>query len=148
MIARAALLALGLAIAPAASADDLPGAWMFTTEPTAFGCTISGEMTIKQLKDGKYACTFTGVQTCTERLPKEMRTIQSCTAIRTGKQVEIKSRLDRLTSVDPPSMLEGAEYAPDDFSLLLSASGDEMTGKYSSHRTSPAKFWRKRELIS
>lgn len=148
MIARAGLMLIALTAAPAAFADDLSGVWSFTTEPTAYNCTISGEMTIKPSNNLKHDCTFTAVQACTERLPSEMHTEQSCVAIQVGKLVTIKSKLEKLTSVVPASMFDGAEYAADDFTLTLNASGDEMLGKYSSHRTSPAKFWRKRQLIS
>ena len=148
MILRGGLALFALALGPRASADDLAGVWRFTTAPTAYNCTISGEMTILPSNSLKHDCTFTAVQTCTERLPSEMHTQQSCVAVQVGKLVSIKSKLDQLTSVAPLSMSAGAEYAPDDFSLKLSGSGDEMLGNYSSHRTSPAKFWRKRQLVS
>ena len=148
MIARPVFLLLTLAATPAAFADDLSGVWRFTTEPTAFNCTISGEMTIKPSNSLKHDCTFTAVQTCTERPPAEMHTEQSCVAIQIGKLVSIKSKLEKLTSVVPATMFDSVGYAPDDFSLTLNASGNEMLGRYSSHRTSPAKFWRKRELVS
>jgi hypothetical protein len=148
-VSRAALLALASAMLPApAFADDLTGVWSFTTEPTTFNCVISGEMTIKLVSGRRFSCTFTAVQACTERLPRAIHTEQSCSAVQVGRQVSITSKLEKITGVDPASMTEDVGYAPDDFTLTLGADGNEMAGKYSSNRSAPAKFWRKRQLVS
>jgi hypothetical protein len=146
---RTILLGLASAMLSApAFADDLSGVWSFTTEPTQFNCVISGEMTIKMVSTRRFSCTFTAVQACTERLPHAIHTEQSCSAVQVGRQVSITSRVEKITGVDPVSMTDEVGYAPDDFTLTLNADGAEMTGKYSSNRSSPARFWRKRQLLS
>jgi hypothetical protein len=150
VIVRCAFFALAAVLfaMPASADDDLAGVWSFTTEPTAFNCVISGEVTIKPVSSRQYSCTFTAVQACTERLPNAIHTEQSCSAVKIGRQVSITSKVERITGVDPASMRDLVGYAPDDFRLTLNANGDEMRGRYSSNRSSPARFWRKRELIS
>jgi hypothetical protein len=146
-----ALLALAFA-APAQAQTSLSpvGLWTFTTAATDKGCALSGEMVVMAGKDKRFACTFKVVETCTERLPRAIHTEQSCTIIQTDANVAVNSKVEKVVSVDPITMMEEevAGYLPDNFKLTITAHGDTMTGAYSSHRTAVAVFRRKQELVS
>jgi hypothetical protein len=137
-------------VAPAAVAQTPAGVWSFMTDELYDSCTISGEMAIQQSSGKRFSCTFKAVQTCRLRLPKTIRTDQSCAAVQVGKQVSITSKVDRIVSVDPAIMRPGMEerYEPDNFIVTINPGGDEMNGMFESLGTAPVKFRRKQELTS
>jgi len=146
-----AALVLAIALPAGAQTSNSPvGAWTFSTAPEDKGCTISGEMIVSYSKDQHFPCSFKAVEACTQRLPRSIHTEQTCTLDQTGKTIAITSKPTRVVSVDPTEMLqeEIEGYLPDDFKLTLNAHGDLMMGAYASHRTAPAIFHRKQELVS
>jgi hypothetical protein len=149
--ALSSLVALVIAFPAGAQASNSPaGVWTFSTSPTEKGCSISGEMVVSRSKNQHFPCSFKAAETCTQRLPRSINTEQTCTLDQMGKTIAIISKLTHVVSVDPAEMLkeEIEGYLPDDFKLTINAHGDLMMGAYASHRTAPAIFHRKQELVS
>ena len=145
------LLALVFAAPAVAQTSRSPvGSWTFTTAATDKGCALSGDMVVMTGKDKRFPCTFKVVETCSERLPRAIHTEQSCTIIQTDAKVAVTSKVEKVVSVDPLTMMEEevSGYLPDNFKLTINPHGDMMTGAYSSHRTAVAVFRRRQELVS
>jgi hypothetical protein len=147
-----ALLACGLtsaALAQAAAPSPV-GTWGFITTELSDTCTISGEMTITQTKPKMFSCTFKAVQSCRARLPRTINTDQTCVATQSGAEVSITSKVDKIVSVDPSSMMKGMDrrYAPDNFVVTINRRGDQMSGQFESMGTAPVKFRRHQDLTS
>jgi hypothetical protein len=135
-----ALVAL-TAAAPSLAADredrQIAGAWGFVTEPFDRSCVIRGRMQLTPgPKPGALSCRFEALQTCADG---QWKTVQSCTATRTGKALEISSTL---ISVAPQ-----ANYRPDDFTLSIE-SPRRMAGEFHSHNRAKVTFTRMAEAIS
>ncbi|HVY91055.1 MAG TPA: hypothetical protein VG942_19455 [Hyphomonadaceae bacterium] len=145
------MFAIALVAPAAAQATGSPvGLWAFQTTATEKGCSLSGEMIVSDSKDRRFPCSFKAVETCTQRLPRTIHTEQTCTLDQAGKTIAITSKLTRVVRVDPAEMMqeEVDGYLPDNFKLTINARGDQMLGAYASHRTAPAVFRRKQELVS
>jgi hypothetical protein len=142
---------IALSLAPGALAQSPAGSWTFKTDQLEDSCTISGEMTIKSIgRPNRFTCTFKAVQTCSGRLPLEIHTTQSCSALQTGSQLVITSRLDKVDKVNPGAMLKGMDqrYAPDNFSVTINPSADRMDGRFESLGEAPVRFRRHEDLVS
>ena len=93
-------------------------------------------MVIRETARHTYACTFKAVQTCRGRLPRAIHTEQSCVATQAGSEVTITSKVEKIVSVDPDTMMPGMDmnYAPDNFIVTINRRGDEMDGRFESYR--------------
>ncbi|MBI1360675.1 MAG: hypothetical protein GC155_10410 [Alphaproteobacteria bacterium] len=134
-----------LAVAPAAAAQTAAGDWKFETGQVAGICRLSGDMEIsKPDAHGASTCRFVAKQSCPGDPPLEFSVQQSCSVARSGKKVEITSRIERVLSVKPDDFLDTVKrgYAPDNFSVRLNASGTEMSGLFHSKSVSTVRFWR------
>jgi hypothetical protein len=152
--AASACLVLGLC-APVVSAQLKPapspvGDWSFQTGELRGGCDISGDMLIVETAKRTYSCTFKAVQTCKGRLPRAIHTEQSCIATQAGSEVTITSKVEKIVSVDPASMMPGMDqrYAADNFIVRINSRGDEMDGRFESIGTALVKFRRRQDLVS
>jgi len=131
------------------SAPSPAGSWSFKTQPMAYGCVLSGDMTITKTSSKSFKCRFKAVWSCKTRAPKAVNTDQSCIATQTGDNLIITSRIEKITKVDPPEMLEVSKsnYAADHFNVTINAHGDEMDGLFKSYGQSPVKFRRQQDLV-
>lgn len=125
------------------------GRWRFATAEMASACTMSGEMTVNETRNG-YACTFTAFQTCTAGAIQKIRTTQTCTLERRDGKLHISSKLEKIVSVEPAIILDmvKAGYAPDNFILGMNALGDTMSGLFLSIGQAPVTFVRVEENVS
>lgn len=146
--------AVALTAAMPAFADDLTGDWLFDTSKFADeDCQISGRITFREtpLKN-TYTCKFESEQICGKLNGNlYIRVQQSCTAQRTGKQIAIKTIVDRVLERRPPLPAEIArdQYLADNFILQMQKNVNEMIGQhYDEQRQLRARFWRDIELIS
>ncbi|MDZ4760838.1 MAG: hypothetical protein SGJ21_07185 [Alphaproteobacteria bacterium] len=155
---RVALVAAGLgaamASAPAFAADDVAGEWLFDTSTFNGDCKIKGFINFRptSLKN-TYTCTFESEQICGKQNGNlYIKVKQSCTAQKVGKQVAIKSKVDKVVERRPPNPPEWAAedgYLADNFIVSLTKSLTEMVGgHYDEQRELAARFWRDIELIS
>jgi hypothetical protein len=149
----AAILGCAVALSGMAPAfaDDLAGDWLFDTSKFAQDCQISGRITFSQTPvKNTYNCVFENEQICgplNGNLYIKVR--QSCTAQRIGKQVAIKSKVDKVVERRPVIMFPDDSYLADNFIVQLSANKAEMNGShYDEQRQLKARFWRDVELIS
>jgi hypothetical protein len=137
---------VALTAAMPAFADDVAGDWLFDTSKFADNdCQISGKITFTQTPvKNTYNCVFESEQICGKlngNLYIKVR--QTCTAQRIGKQVAVKSEVDKILDRRPK-----IPY-PDNFIVQLSANKQEMNGShYDEQRQLKARFWRDVELIS
>ena len=148
---------LALAVTAHSFADDAKpkaapspaGSWSFQTKPMDYGCVLSGDMTITQTSSKSFKCQFKAVWSCKTRAPKAVNTDQSCIATQTGENIIITSRLEKITKVDPPEMLElsKSNYAADHFNITINTHGDEMDGLFKSYGQSPVKFRKRQDLV-
>lgn len=131
------------------AAPSPAGSWTFKTKPMDYGCVLSGDMTITQTSSKSFKCRFKAVWSCQTRAPKAVNTEQSCIATQTGNNLIITSRMEKITKVDPPEMLELSKtnYAADHFNVTISTHGDEMNGLFKSYGQSPVKFRRQQDLV-
>ena len=145
--------AVALTAAMPAFADDLTGDWLFDTSKFAEDCQISGRITFKTTSiKNTYSCQFESEQICgpiSNNL--YIRVQQSCTAQRTGKQIAIKTVVDKVLErrpkIDPQFALQS--YLADNFILQMQKNLSEMVGQhYDEQRQLRARFWRDKELIS
>lgn len=155
---RAALLSLAAlaVVAPALAAEDeVEGRWKLQTNEFDDGCEITGSIQFTQKSKNAYSCKFTSSQICygagklqKKGKPVSMTTVeQSCTATRVGKQVAIKTVVDRIVKTIPDDPLRG--YYADNFILGITKPGREMVGgHYDEVRQLKARFWRDIDLIS
>jgi len=147
--------AVALSAAMPAFADDLTGDWLFDTSKFADNdCQISGRITFKEtpLKN-TYSCKFESEQICGKLNGNlYIRVQQSCTAQRTGKQIAIKTVVDKVLERRPEILdpeIAKSNYLADNFILNLSKNLQEMVGQhYDAQRQLKARFWRDIELIS
>jgi len=146
---------VALSAAMPAFADDLTGDWLFDTSKFAENdCQISGRITFKEtaLKN-TYSCKFESEQICGKLSGNlYIRVQQSCTAQRTGKQIAIKTVVDKVLERRPEILdpeIAKSNYLADNFILNLSKNLQEMVGQhYDAQRQLKARFWRDIELIS
>ena len=137
-----------------AFADDLTGDWLFDTSKFAGDdCQISGHITFKQTSiKNTYSCQFESEQICGKLNGNlYIRVQQSCTAQRTGKQIAIKTVVEKVLERRPPVAPEIAlqTYLADNFILQMQKNLQEMVGQhYDEQRQLKARFWRDVELVS
>ncbi|MBP9234298.1 MAG: hypothetical protein KBF30_06455, partial [Hyphomonadaceae bacterium] len=73
---------------------------------------------------------------------------QSCTAQRIGKQVAIKTKVDKVLDRKPKIPYPEDWYLADNFIVQLSNNKAEMNGEhYDEQRNLKARFWRDVELV-
>lgn len=158
-IRRTILAALGCALALASAGpayaraqDDVTGDWLFDTSKFAANdCQISGKITFTATPvKNTYNCVFESEQICgklNDNLYIKVR--QTCTAQRIGKQVAIKSKVDKVLERRPTIPYPEDWYLADNFIVQLSNNKQEMNGShYDEQRQLKARFWRDVELIS
>jgi hypothetical protein len=142
--------AVALTAAMPAFADDLTGDWLFDTSKFAENdCQISGRITFKETSiKNTYSCKFESEQICGKaNFELYIRVQQTCTAQRTGKQIAIKTVVDKILEVRPPNY--PTNYLADNFILQMQKNLSEMVGQhYDEQRQLKARFWRDKELIS
>lgn len=138
-------------MAPAV-ADDIAGDWLFDTSKFAGNdCQISGRITFTATPvKNTYSCVFESEQICGKiNGDLYIRVRQTCTAQRIGKQVAIKSSVDKILERRPEIPYPEDYYLADNFIVQLSANKAEMNGShYDEQRQLKARFWRDVELIS
>ena len=145
-------LALSAAMpAFARTQDDVVGDWLFDTSKFADNdCQISGRITFKPTAvKNTYTCVFESEQICGKlngNLYIKVR--QVCTAQRIGKQVAIKSKVDKVLERRPQVQFPEEYYLADNFIVELSGNKQEMNGEhYDEQRQLKARFWRDEQLI-
>lgn len=148
---RATLLAvfcLFSAVPAFAAEDDIDGTWKLETNVFDTQCKITGDFTFRATSvKNSYTCEFTSVQTCKVPFKTAVTVHQSCTAQRVGKQVAIKSKVDRIVKREPAN--ENIGYYADNFIISITKPGAEMVGgHYDEIRQLKARFWRVRDLTS
>lgn len=143
--------AFALSAAMPAFADDVAGDWLFDTSKFADNdCQIAGRITFTPTNvKNTYKCLFVSEQICG---PKNynlyIKVQQSCTAQRIGKQVAVKSKVDKVIERRPVVPYPEDYYLADNFILQLSNNKAEMNGEhYDEQRNLKARFWRDVELV-
>lgn len=131
-----------------AAEDDIDGTWKLETSVFDAKCKITGDFTFRATNvKNSYTCEFTSTQTCTQGFKTAVTVAQSCTAQRVGKQVAIKSKVDRIVKREPAN--ENIGYFADNFIVSITKPGAEMVGgHYDEIRQLKARFWRVRDLTS
>ncbi len=134
-----------------AFADDVSGQWLFDTSKFAGNdCQITGRMTFTETKvKNTYTCLFVSEQICGKLNGNlYIRVQQSCTAQRIGKQVAIKTKVDKVLERRPNIQFPEEYYLADNFIVELSGNKQEMNGEhYDEQRQLKARFWRDEQLI-
>lgn len=142
---------VALSAAMPAFADDVAGDWLFDTSKFADNdCQISGRITFKQTAvKNTYTCLFESEQICGKINGNlYIRVQQSCTAQRIGKQVAIKTKVDKVLERRPKIPFPEEYYLADNFIVQLSNNKAEMNGShYDEQRQLKARFWRDVELV-
>lgn len=142
---------VALTAAMPAFADEVTGDWLFDTSKFAGNdCQITGRITFKETKvKNTYTCLFVSEQTCGKLNGNlYIRVQQSCTAQRIGKQVAIKTKVDKVLERRPAIPFPEDYYLADNFIVELSANKNEMNGEhYDEQRQLKARFWRDEQLI-
>jgi hypothetical protein len=142
---------VALSAAMPAFADEVTGEWLFDTSKFANNdCQITGRITFKDTKvKNTYTCLFVSEQTCGKRNGNlYIRVQQSCTAQRIGKQVAIKTKVDKVLERRPQVAFPEEYYLADNFIVELSGNKLEMNGEhYDEQRQLKARFWRDQQLI-
>ncbi|MEQ1609421.1 MAG: hypothetical protein ABL956_10720 [Hyphomonadaceae bacterium] len=140
-----------LTAAMPAFADDIAGDWLFDTSKFADNdCQITGRMTFTQTKiKNTYTCLFVSEQICGKINGNlYIKVQQSCTAQRIGKQVAIKSKVNKVIERRPAVPNPEDWYLADNFIVQLSNNKAEMNGEhYDEQRHLKARFWRDVELV-
>ena len=139
-------------LAPA-FADEVTGSWLFDTSKFMGDCQITGRIVFKQTSiKNTYTCVFESEQTCgPENNNLYIRVKQVCTAQKVGKQVAIKTTVDKVLERRPKVAAEYMQYGylADNFILQMQKNLSEMIGQhYDEQRQLKARFWRDVELIS
>ena len=116
-------------------------------------CQISGRITFTETKvKNTYSCKFVSEQICGPlSYNLYIKVEQSCTAQQVGKQVAIKTVVDRVLDRRPKIAAEDAlaGYLADNFIVQLSKNLQEMVGQhYDLQRQLKARFWRDEQLLS
>jgi len=149
----AAILGCTIALTAAmpAFADDVAGDWLFDTSKFAENdCQISGRITFTQTPvKNTYNCVFESEQICGKLNGNlYIKVQQSCTAQRIGKQVAIKTKVDKVLDRKPKIPYPEDWYLADNFIVQLSNNKAEMNGEhYDEQRNLKARFWRDVELV-
>lgn len=137
--------------APAASADELVGDWLFQTSVFEGDCMIKGTMTIRktQLRN-TYSGTFLSEQICGPKyFNMYIKVSQTATIQKVGKQVAIKSQVKQIIEGRADIQDFRSDYLADNFVLAMSKNMNEMLGDhYDAQRQLKARFWRDEQLIS
>ena len=144
-------VALAAAMPAYAFADDLSGDWLFDTSKFNGDCQISGRITFTPTRiKNTYSCKFVSEQICgKENDDLYIKVQQTCTAQKVGKQVAIKTVVDKV--LDRRPVIDSPEYSylADNFILTMQKNLQEMLGQhYDEARQLKARFWRDIELIS
>lgn len=143
--------AVALSAAMPAFADEVTGDWLFDTSKFASNdCQITGRITFKDTKvKNTYTCLFVSEQICGKINGNlYIRVQQSCTAQRIGKQVAIKTKVDKVLERRPDIPFPEDYYLADNFIVELSPKKNEMNGEhYDEQRQLKARFWRDEQLI-
>lgn len=141
---------LALTALTPAFADELAGDWLFDTSKFADNdCQISGRIRFKETSvKNTYSCQFESEQICGKlNFDLYIRVQQSCTAQKVGKQIAIKTVVDKILEVRPEGY--GTNYLADNFILTMAKNLTEMNGThYDEQRNLKARFWRDIELVS
>jgi hypothetical protein len=141
---------VALTAAMPAFADELIGDWLFDTSKFAENdCQISGRIRFAETPvKNIYSCRFESEQICGDlNFKLYIRVQQSCTAQKVGRQVAIKTQVDRILEVRPVDY--PTNYLADNFILTLEKNLSEMNGQhYDEQRQLKARFWRDIELVS
>ena len=141
---------VALTAAMPAFADELIGDWLFDTSKFADNdCQISGRIRFAETPvKNIYNCRFESEQICGDlNFKLYIRVQQSCTAQKVGRQVAIKTQVDRILEVRPADY--PTNYLADNFILTLEKNLSEMNGQhYDEQRQLKARFWRDVELVS
>lgn len=134
--------------AVAAGEDDIDGTWKLETNVFEAQCKITGDFTFTATKvKNAYTCRFISTQTCGTGFKTSVTVEQSCTAQRVGKQVAIKSKVEKILKREPAN--EAMGYYADNFIVTITKPGTEMVGgHYDEIRQLKARFWRVRDLTS
>jgi len=134
-----------------AFADEVTGDWLFDTSKFANNdCQITGRITFRDTKvKNTYTCLFVSEQICGKLNGNlYIRVQQSCTAQRIGKQVAIKTKVDKVLERRPNVEFPEEYYLADNFIVELSPKKTEMNGEhYDEQRQLKARFWRDEQLI-
>ena len=142
----------GVMPAFARTQDDVSGDWLFDTSKFADNdCQISGRITFKPTAvKNTYTCVFESEQICGKLNGNlYIRVRQTCTAQRIGKQVAIKTKVDKILERRPVIPYPEDYYLADNFILQIAPNKAEMNGShYDEQRQLKARFWRDVELIS
>lgn len=142
---------VALSAAMPAFADDVTGDWLFDTSKFADNdCQISGRITFKATSiKNTYTCVFESEQICGKLNGNlYIKVQQSCTAQKIGKQVAVKSRVDKVLERRPTIPYPEDWYLADNFILQMSNNKAEMNGEhYDEQRNLKARFWRDVELV-
>jgi hypothetical protein len=142
---------VALSAAMPAFADDVTGDWLFDTSKFADNdCQISGRITFTATRvKNTYTCVFVSEQICGKINGNlYIKVQQSCTAQRIGKQVAVKSKVDKVLERRPAIPNPQDWYLADNFILQLSNNRAEMNGEhYDEQRNLKARFWRDVELV-
>lgn len=143
--------AVALSAAMPAFADEVTGDWLFDTSKFANNdCQITGRITFRDTKvKNTYTCLFVSEQICGKLNGNlYIRVQQSCTAQRIGKQVAIKTKVDKVLERRPNVEFPEEYYLADNFIVELSPKKTEMNGEhYDEQRQLKARFWRDEQLI-
>lgn len=141
---------VALTAAMPAFADELIGDWLFDTSKFADNdCQISGRIRFAETPvKNIYSCKFESEQICGDlNFKLYIRVQQSCTAQKVGRQVAIKTQVDKILEVRPAEY--PTNYLADNFILTLEKNLNEMNGQhYDEQRQLKARFWRDVELVS
>jgi hypothetical protein len=141
---------VALTAAMPAGADELIGDWLFDTSKFAENdCQISGRIRFAETPvKNVYSCKFESEQICGKlNFGLYIRVQQSCTAQKVGRQVAIKTQVDKILEVRPAGY--PTNYLADNFILTLEKNLSEMNGQhYDEQRQLKARFWRDIELVS
>jgi hypothetical protein len=143
---------VALTAAMPANADDLVGDWLFDTSKFngSGDCQISGRIRFTETPvKNIYSCKFESEQICgVQNGVTLMRVQQSCTAQKIGRQVAIKTKVDKILEIRPKEF-SYVGYLADNFILTLEKNLAEMNGQhYDEQRQLKARFWRDIELVS
>ena len=143
--------AVALSAAMPAFADEVTGDWLFDTSKFANNdCQITGRITFRDTKvKNTYTCLFVSEQICGKLNGNlYIRVQQSCTDQRIGKQVAIKTKVDKVLERRPNVEFPEEYYLADNFIVELSPKKTEMNGEhYDEQRQLKARFWRDEQLI-
>jgi hypothetical protein len=143
--------AVALSSMAPAFADEVTGSWLFDTSKFMGDCQISGRIVFKNTSiKNTYTCVFESEQICgPENGNLYIRVKQVCTAQKVGKQIAIKTQVDKVLERRPKVLNPEYGYLADNFILQMQKNLAEMIGQhYDEQRQLKARFWRDIELIS